>query len=317
MAYDVLTMGEALLRLTPPDFRRIEQSTTLEMHIGGSELNTAVGLARLGLRVAWLSRLTDNVLGRWIAQTLVAQGVNHASIVWTPHDRLGIYYMEEGRGARPSQVTYDRAGSAMSRITPDDLALETLLESPPRLLHISGITPALSDSCAATTLHLLEACRARAVPFSFDLNYRAKLWDIDTAKRVCEPFMQAAHLVFIAARDALAFYGTDRLDDLHARYPHATLVMTRGAHGAESITPHGHTMRQPIYPTETVCRIGGGDAFSAGYLFAHLAGMDGQACLRYGAASAALKYSMAGDMPLIDRAQLEALVRSGGGDVQR
>lgn len=96
MLYDVLTMGEALLRLTPPDNRLLEQSPLLGMYIGGSELNTTVGLARLGLNVAWLSRLTDNTLGRLIEKTLVTQGVDTSHIIWTNEDRHGTYYMEEG-----------------------------------------------------------------------------------------------------------------------------------------------------------------------------------------------------------------------------
>jgi len=123
--------------------------------------------------------------------------------------------------------------------------------------------------------------------------------------------MQATYL-FIPMRDAQAMFGSANLTELHARYPQATLVMTRGAEGASAITPEGEEFHQPIFRTETVCRVGGGDAFSAGFLYASLQGHDIPTCLRYGAAVAALKYSMAGDMPLVDSGAVHVLVQSGG-----
>jgi len=318
MTVDVLTFGEALLRLTPPGHRRLVQTHTLEMHIGGSELNTAVGLARMGLSVAWLSRLTDNALGRLIERTLLVERVDGSHITWTDADRIGTYYMEEGRGVRASQVIYDRAHSAISHIQPTDLDLNALLVKPPRLLHLTGITPALSQRAAATVHHLADACHERGVPLSFDLNYRAKLWDAQSALSTCDRLMQTARYLFIPARDAAHLLNCTDLTDLHARYPNATIIMTRGADGASAITPAGDVVHHPIFATETVCRVGGGDAFAAGFLYASLQEHDLRACLRYGAALAALKYSLPGDMPLVDPAQVHQLVQSGGGaDIAR
>jgi 2-dehydro-3-deoxygluconokinase len=311
MPYDILTMGEALLRLTPPHYQRFEQTKALEMHIGGSELNTAIGLARMGMAVRWFSRLTDNLIGRHIARELTAQGVDTSLIRWTPHDRTGIYYMEEGKAPRPSQVIYDRAGSAMSHITIDDVDLDGLLVDSPHLFHVSGITLAISQTSAESAQKLWQACQTRGIKLSFDINYRAKLWSTTRAREVCELWMLTADLIFIPERDAMSIYGTSDLLDLHGRYPQATLIMTRGAQGASAITPTGEHYHQAVYPVETVCRIGGGDAFSAGYLYGVVNQESVQVCLRYGAAIAALKYSLAGDLPLIDRHQVLDLVQSG------
>ncbi len=317
MSYDVLTMGEALLRLTPPNYQRFDQTKSLEMHIGGSELNTAVGLARLGLNVRWFSRLTDNGIGRRIARELVMQGVDASAICWTPQDRIGIYYMEEGKSPRASQVIYDRAGSAMSHIQPTDFDQTALLTPLPRLCHLSGITLAISQSSAQTARVLWEACRAQNVIMSFDLNYRAKLWTPDQARAGCDFWMQSADIIFIPERDAITIYGTSDLSELHARYPQATLIMTKGANGASAITPEGEFFHQEVYPVETVCRIGGGDAFSAGYLYGHLNQANIKTCLRYGSAVAALKYTLPGDLPLIDRQQVLDLVYSATQSLQR
>ncbi len=136
MIYDVITLGETMLRLSPPEPLRIEQASHYEMHVGGSESNVAVGLARLGLRVAWLSRLTDNALGHTIENAIRAYGVDTSHIVWTNEDRVGLYFYEPGGAPRSGKVIYDRAGSAASRIQPTDLPAQLLAPDRARL----GIT---------------------------------------------------------------------------------------------------------------------------------------------------------------------------------
>ena len=146
--FDVITLGETMLRLTPPALRRIEQTQTFDLEIGGSESNTSVGLARMGLKVAWVSRLTDNALGRLIARGIATQGVDVSQVVWTREHRIGVYFLEEGRPPRPSRVIYDRADSAFSHMTPADLPLSLFAPGGARLLHVTGITPALGPTTA-------------------------------------------------------------------------------------------------------------------------------------------------------------------------
>src|SRR5438128_3384247 len=118
MPYDVITFGEAMVRLAPPNFRRLEQATSLDVQVGGAELNTAVGLARLGRLTAWVSRLTRNPLGRLIANHAREAGVNTDQVVWTDDDRVGVYYLEFGAAPRASSVLYDRKGAAIAAIRP-------------------------------------------------------------------------------------------------------------------------------------------------------------------------------------------------------
>src|SRR5262249_50583102 len=119
MAYDVITFGEAMIRLSPPNFQRLEQARSLEVQVGGAELNTAVALARLGRSTAWVSRLTNNPLGRLIANRAREAGVNTELTVWTESDRVGVYFLEFGAAPRASNVLYDRKNSAIAGMQPD------------------------------------------------------------------------------------------------------------------------------------------------------------------------------------------------------
>jgi 2-dehydro-3-deoxygluconokinase len=320
-SYDVVTLGETMIRLTPPGFKRIEQAISFDIEIGGSESNTAVGLARLGMRVAWLSRLTANPLGRLLAQTLAGYGVDTSWIIWTDQDRIGLYFLEEGKAPRGSSVTYDRANSAMSRMQPADLPAELFQAGKSRLLHLTGITPALGPQAAATARQALELAQAAGWLFSFDLNYRSKLWTTEQAVEGCDFFARAANLLIAPTGDARLIYNLSAstpsekvLETLAKRYPQATVVLTLGKEGALGREPGGPMIHQPVFPAEEVGRIGGGDAFAAGLLYGYLQAETGEGqdrlarALRWGAAVAALKYSTPGDMPIINRQEAARLV---------
>src|SRR5580692_3272038 len=121
MSQEVITFGEAMVRLSPPNFRRLEQARSLDVQVGGAELNTAVGLARLGRSTAWVSRLTDNPLGRLIANQAREAGVSTEHVVWTPEQRVGVYFLEFGAAPRASSVLYDRRGAAIANIRPGEV----------------------------------------------------------------------------------------------------------------------------------------------------------------------------------------------------
>ncbi|MDB5079426.1 MAG: hypothetical protein JWP00_1350 [Chloroflexi bacterium] len=323
--YDVVTLGETMLRLTPPQMRRLEQATNLDIEVGGSESNTAVGLARLGLKVSWLSRLTKNGLGLLIDNALKGYGVDTSRVCWTDQDRVGLYFLEEGLAPRGSAVVYDRANSALSRMQPDDLPADLFQPGASRVLHITGITPAVSQSAAQTTLKALGLAKQAGWAVSFDLNYRARLWSPEQARVGCEPFARTADLLIAPLRDARLIYslsGTTPpeqvLGFLQQHFPQATVVLTMGKDGAMGQAPRGELIRQPVFPAAEVGRIGGGDAFAAGLLYGFLAGNDHKEfapgllalALRWGAAVAALKYSTPGDMPVISHAEAARLVAS-------
>lgn len=311
--YDVVTLGETMLRLTPPDFRLLEQSSTVTMHVAGSESNVAVGLARLGLRVCWLSRLTDNVVGRYLANGIAAHGVDTSHVIWTAEDRVGLYFVEEGRAPRSSHVLYDRRHSAMSLMQPDELPYSVFVEGGARLLHLSGITPALSSSAAATFHAAFERAKSAGWRVSFDLNYRGKLWTEAEARACYERYMPLADIIITPVGDLERIFDMregefELLEQLHERYPSATIVLTLGADGAAACAPDGTQYRQPAFPAEQVDRIGGGDAFDAGFLYSYVRGEDTGTALRWGAAAAALKYTLPGDLPLVNRADVLRLV---------
>lgn len=314
MTYDVVTLGETMLRFTPPALRRLEQTLDFELHVGGSESNTSVGLARLGLNVAWLSRLTDNALGHVIARTIASQGVDTSHLVWTSEDRVGLYFLEEGKAPRGSQVIYDRKDSAVSKMQPSDLPVDIFQQDNAKLFHTTGITLAISESAKATATKALELARNAGWRVSFDVNYRAKLWTPKEARASCEPFMQQADIIFIPLRDAKIIFELAEdsspesvLTMLSKHYPNATVAMTMSAKGA-LVFANGNVYQQDAFKAEEVGRLGGGDAFSAGFLYGYLTFDDIALALRWGAAVAALKYSITGDFPLIEKREVEALV---------
>ncbi|MBM3223907.1 MAG: sugar kinase [Candidatus Tectomicrobia bacterium] len=322
--YDVVTLGETMLCLTPPGLRRLEQATTLEVEVAGTESNMAIGLARLGLKPLWLSRLTRNPLGRLIARTIAGQGVDTSRIVWTDDDRVGLLFLEEGKAPRGSQVFYDRRYSAISQMRPEELPTELFHPEGARLLHLTGITLALGAQSAATCQRAMELARAAGWLVSFDVNYRRTLWEPATARQHCEAYLRLADLLFIPRGDACTLYNLaptlppeDVMAALALRYPQAVIALTLGSEGALGRDAQGTLYRQTAFPAEEVGRIGGGDAFAAGFLYAYLTTSQADArlpqALAWGAAMAALKYSVPGDVPIIERWEVEALLAQGHG----
>jgi len=323
--FDVVTLGETMLRLTPPQMRRIEQAISFDIEVGGSESNTSVGLARLGLKARWLSRLTKNGLGYLIDNTLKGFGVDTSGVCWTDQDRIGLYFLEEGLAPRGSSVVYDRANSALSRMQPNDLPADFFEPEMGRVLHLTGITPAVSPLAAATAFAALELAKKAGWGFSFDLNYRARLWSPEQARAGCDSFARAADLLIAPVRDARLIYSLpasttpdETLAFLQEQYPQALVVLTLGKEGAMGRAPGGEIVRQPVFPAAEVGRIGGGDAFAAGLLYGFLYGNTAKRfaperlglALRWGAAAASLKYSTPGDMPIISRDEAAKLVAS-------
>lgn len=322
--YDVVTLGETMLRLTPPGLQRLEQATHFDIEVGGTESNVAIGLARLGLRVLWLSRLTANPLGRVIAHRIAQHGVDTSRVVWTEDDRVGLLFLEEGKMPRGSRVYYDRRHSAVSHMRPEDLPDDIFRSEGAALLHLTGITVALSPALQATALQAMQRAKAAGWLLSFDVNYRQQLWDPSAAAQGCELFARTADILFIPRGDACLLYNlsptlapADILDTLAARYPQAIVVVTLGKDGVIACAPATPAVWQPAFAAEEVERLGGGDAFAAGFLYAFLtipAAPERLAqSLRWGAAMAALKYTIRGDAPVIEPQEVERLLAQGNG----
>src|SRR5947208_779610 len=188
MPHEIITFGEAMVRLSPPNFRRLEQAASLDMFVGGAELNTAVACARLGRSAGWVSRLTSNPLGRFVANKAREAGVATDHVVWTDDDRVGLYFLEFGAAPRASGVLYDRKHAAIAGIRPGMVEWAKAFAGA-KWFHVTGITPALSTGAAETTREALTAARAAGVQTSIDLNYRVKLWSQAEAGRWMPQFM--------------------------------------------------------------------------------------------------------------------------------
>jgi 2-dehydro-3-deoxygluconokinase len=320
MPYDAITFGEAMVRLSPPAFRRLEQARSLEVQVGGAELNTAVALGRLGRSTAWVSGLTRNPLGRLVANHAREAGVATDHVVWTDEDRVGLYFLEFGAAPRASGVLYDRKGSAAAAIRPGMIPWPAVLAGA-RWFHVTGITPALSPTAADTTREALQACRALGVRTSIDLNYRSKLWSPAEAGRCMTDLMPYCDVLITTEEDAERVFGTtgagyeDVAAQLARRFPLRVVAVTLRENPLvwknswTAIAYHeGAVYRTRTYEVEIVDRLGAGDCFAAGLIHGLLDG-DLQKGLDYGIAASALKHSIPGDLAWITAAEVEALIK--------
>jgi 2-dehydro-3-deoxygluconokinase len=336
----LVSFGEAMVRLTPPGFQRLEQASSLDVQVGGGELNVAVGAARLGLAARWISRLPENPLGRLIARRAREQGVDLSRVLWTPDDRAGLYFAELGAAPRASSVLYDRAGSALSRIAPGMIDWAAAFQGA-NWFHTSGITPALSDSAAATTAEALAAAKAAGLSVSYDLNYRSKLWSAERARAVQEPLLQHVDVLIATEEDTRIVLGIgaagperfDRLDAdefagvaraIHERFGIGVVAITLRANPlvwqnswSALLFAQSQLHRAPRYEVEIVDRVGAGDAFSAGLIFARLRGDDWERALRLATALSALKHTVPGDFSQATLDEVERLLAGASLRVSR
>src|SRR5712692_9692183 len=328
MPHDVITFGEAMVRLSPPNFRRLEQTRSLDVQVGGAELNTAVGLARLGRSTAWVSRLTRNPLGRLIANHAREAGVGTEHIVWTDDDRAGVYFLEFGAAPRASSVLYDRKGAAIAGIRPGIVPWTEVFRGA-KWFHVTGITPALSASAAATTREALQAARAAGARTSIDLNYRVRLWSQAEAGRWMTEFMDCCDVLITTEEDIERVFQITGKDyeevarRVAERFPLKIVAITLRENPLvwkNSWTAiayrDGTVYRTRSYEVEIVDRLGAGDSFAAGLIHGLLDG-DLQRGLDYGVAASALKHSIPGDFNWITREEVEALLKGPGLRISR
>jgi len=325
---DIITLGEAMIRLSPPGFQRLEQATTLEVRIGGAELNVAVDVARLGLRAAWLSKLPDNALGRMTANKAREHGVDVSHVIWAKGERMGLYFVEFGAQPRASSVLYDRAGSAIASLKPSDFDWPAIF-SQGRLFHVSGITPALSSSCAEAALAASRAAKEAGCIVSVDVNYRAKLWSETDANRVMTALMAHTDVLITTEEDTQKVFRIEAPDyrevarELQRRFSLQAVAITlretpsvlRNTWSAFAVAGD-ELYEAPVYQVEIVDRLGAGDAFTAGFLWGYL--QDNLAKgVAYGTAYSALKHSIPGDFHWGTLGEVEALVKGGGLRIER
>jgi 2-dehydro-3-deoxygluconokinase len=299
--YDLLTLGETLLRLSPPGEQRLDQARLFEIGVGGSELNVGCLLARLGRRVAWVSRLPAGPLGRIVDGEARRHGVDTRWVRWIENARLGLMFYEPGPAPRTSRVIYDRKHSAASELGFEDAPWDALIQAS-AWLHLSGITPALGPSCRALILHLAASAASAGKPVSYDLNYRSTLTAPAEARAVLEAAAPHLRLLVLAERDAqnvlgFAEAGESLAAGIAARYGVPLVALTRppDAEPGTLLLARGEFSYAPRYAVEVVDRIGAGDSFVAGLIHGLING-DLDLAIRLAAFAASIGLATPGDI---------------------
>jgi len=307
-----------MLRLSVRPGDRLEDATAFEVHVAGSEANVAFAAARVGLRTAWLSALPDNPLGRRVATTLAAGGVDTSLVHWQKGGRLGLYFVELGAAPRPIDVVYDRAASTMALATADSFAWQRAADT--QYMHVSGITLALSESSRRVAMQAMEEARKRGAFVTFDVNYRERLWDRRAAAAAAREVAPLVDVLICTAEDALDLFGANEVPEtaiaqLSADLGVETVVLTLGAAGAIA-SRGGMTFRREGHPVEIVDRVGAGDAFVAGFIWGLIDGSL-ELGIERGLAMSALKMTLHGDLFRLDAGDVAALLASGRREVGR
>jgi len=298
-----------MLRLSVRPGDRIEDAGAFDVHVAGSEANVAYAAARVGLRAAWASVLPSNPLGKRVAATLGAGGVDTSSVRWVEGGRLGLYFVELGAPPRPISIVYDRAASTMALAKVADLDWPAVLDT--QVLHVSGITLGLSDSCRELATHAMREARKAGALVTFDVNYRQKLWDRRTAAAAVRDVAPLVDVLVCTEEDARDLFGQPDLSGLGV----ATTVLTQGARGATA-TRGSRTIERRGHAVETVDRVGAGDAFVAGVIWG-LLDDSLELGLERGLAMSALKMTLHGDLFRLDASDVEALLAREGREVGR
>ncbi|MCI9124566.1 MAG: sugar kinase [Eubacterium sp.] len=331
-----ITIGEIMLRLTPPNYEKIRLTTNFEASYGGSEANIALALANLGIDSTFFSVVPNNSLGKSAVRMLRSSDVHCTPVILstpeqTPTHRLGCYYLETGYGIRASKVIYDRKNSAISEFDFDTLDLHALLDGF-TWLHLSGITPALSPSCRKLTLDCLKEAKDLGITVSFDGNFRSKLWTWEEARDFCTECLPYVDVLlgiepYHLWRDENDHGKGDYKDGIPlqpnyeqqdeifqafvARYPNIKCIArhVRYAHsGSENslkafLWYENHTFESKLFTFNILDRVGGGDAFASGLIYAMMHGYKPMDMANFAVASSAIKHTIRGDANITDDAE--------------
>ena len=339
----IVTFGELMLRLSPPGFERLLQSPVLSATFGGGEANVAASLAQFGLDSYYVTRLPAHAIGDAAVRSLRAEGIRTDYIV-RGGDRVGIYFAETGASQRASTVIYDRAHSSISEIPPDAVQWDRVMEGAD-WFHVTGITPALGDKGAAATKAAVAAAKRAGARVSVDLNYRKKLWGEAQAQATMRPLMKDVDVVIANEEDLQSVLGvhvagadvtSGALDiagyrDAAARVtrefgPSVVAITLRESMSASDNGWSGvlwdsasNTLHQSQrYVVRLIDRIGGGDSFAAGLIYALVTGRPHEAALRFAVAASALKQTIPGDFNRVTVNEVDALAKGdASGRVQR
>ena len=328
-----ITIGEIMLRLTPPNYEKIRMTTSFEASYGGSEANIALALANLGIDSTFFSVVPNNSLGKSAVRMLRSNDVHCTPVILstpeeTPTHRLGSYYLETGYGIRPSKVIYDRKNSAITEYDFNKVDLHTLLEGF-TWLHLSGITPALGPNCANLIMNSLRVAKEMGLTVSFDGNFRSKLWTWGQARDFCTQCLPYVDVLFGIEpyhlwkdeenhskgdfKDGVPLQlSYEQQDEIfHAfveRYPNIKCIArhVRYAHsGSENslkafLWYEDHTFESKLFTFNILDRVGGGDAFASGLIYAMMHNYRPMDMVNFAVASSVIKHTIRGDANITD-----------------
>lgn len=348
---DLFSLGECMIRLSPPGHQRIELTPYFEAYAGGGEYNVAYALARMGLRTGWTSRLVNNPLGAFIRNHARTSGMDVSEIVWVPYDgvgkadRIGLNFTEVGIGVRASVTMYDRGHSATAHLKPGEVDWQRIFQQRGvRWFHTGGIFTALSDSCAEVVKEAMQAAHAAGTIVSYDLNFRSKLWTSAQAIKTTRELVQYIDVLIGNEEDfqkVLGFEveGTDEnlkklpieayksmVRRVVKEYPHIQAVGTTLREVVSGLLNNwsailyydGEFYQSTRYENlEIEDRVGGGDGFCSGTIYAFLNGLAPQECVNYGAAQGALLQTTRGDTSMCTLEELKHVVKGGSARIKR
>lgn len=289
----LIAIGETMALVAPARPEPLATTQEVRLLIGGAESNVAIHAAQLGIPTAWVSAVGDDALGTRVLDEVASHGVDVGWVATDPQAPTGVYFKDPGRG-----VLYYRRGSAASAMTPDSLADVPLEHAD--VVHVSGITPALSDSCAALVDSVIDRVAAGDGVLSFDVNHRPALWQPGAASPALLALASRADLVFVGLDEAERLWGTADADAVRSLLPESALLVVKDADigATEYERRDGADVRTfaPAIKTEVVEAVGAGDAFAAGYLSAHLNGAAADERLLAGHRRAHLVLQSTGDL---------------------
>ncbi|MCD8391090.1 MAG: sugar kinase [Firmicutes bacterium] len=321
--FDLISFGEVMLRLSPPNKDKISQSETFEKNCGGSEFNVASGAANLGIRAAVVTKLPKNKMGHFIARRIRYGNVSDDYIIWDESDqkRLGIYYYESGVYPRKSAVVYDRANSSVCTLKLSEINDEIYDKT--RVFHISSISLALNDVLKETALAMIKRMKEHGVAISFDVNYRASLWSEEEARKVIKSILPLVDILFVSEETSRRMMQkTGTLDEIMKSYSDEYGCKIVATTRREVVSPTKHNFgsrvyydgkfyEEPIYENiEVIDRVGSGDAYVAGVLYGILSGGSIEDAMSYGNALSAIKNTVSGDMSVSSMEEVQAVMKS-------
>jgi len=349
--FDVVSLGECMIRLSPPGHQRIELTPIFEAYAGGGEYNVTYALARYGLRTSWVSRLVENPLGAFIRSHAQASGMDLSEVIWVPYDgsgradRIGLNFTEVGMGVRPSVTMYDRGHTAIAHMKSGEVDWKKIFaKRGARWFHTGGIFTALSESCAAVALESMKAAHESGTIVSYDLNFRSKLWSSKKAIEVTKILMPFVDVLIGNEEDFQKVLGFEvEGSDEHLQslpiegYKKMVLKVVKAFPNVKAV---GTTLREVVsglvnnwsaimyydgtfYESrkynglEIEDRVGGGDGFCSGFIYGLLHGMTPQECVDLGTAHGALLQSTRGDTSMVTMEEVKHVMGGGSARIKR